>query len=63
MVAIRLGIHPDEGVDRLRAYSYASGRRISSVAADIIARRMTFAFLWKCDECLGREVCGDLSWG
>jgi ANTAR domain/GAF domain len=41
MVAIQLGVDPDEGVDRLRAYSYASGRRLSSVAADIIARRFT----------------------
>jgi hypothetical protein len=41
MVAIQLDINPDEGVDRLRAYSYASGRRISAVAADIIARRLT----------------------
>jgi hypothetical protein len=41
MVAVQLGVDPDEGVDRLRAYSYASGRRISAVAADIIARRLT----------------------
>lgn len=41
MVAIQLGVHPDEGVDRLRAYSYACGRRISAVAGDIIARRLT----------------------
>jgi hypothetical protein len=41
MVAVQLGIDPREGVDRLRAYSYAFGRRISSVAADIIARRLT----------------------
>jgi hypothetical protein len=41
MLAIQLGVDPDEGVDRLRAYSYASGRRIASVAADIIARRLT----------------------
>jgi hypothetical protein len=41
MVAIQLGINPDEGVDRLRAHSYASGRRLSSVASDIIARRLT----------------------
>jgi hypothetical protein len=41
MVAVQLGIDADEGVDRLRAYSYASGRRISCVAADIIARRLT----------------------
>ncbi|MGA8331774.1 MAG: GAF domain-containing protein [Mycobacterium sp.] len=41
MVAIQLGVDADEGVDRLRAYSYASGRRLSSIAADIIARRLT----------------------
>jgi hypothetical protein len=41
MVAIQLGVHPDEGVDRLRAYAFASGRRVSSVAGDIIARRLT----------------------
>jgi hypothetical protein len=41
MVAVQLGIDADEGVDRLRAYSYASGRRIFCVAADIIARRLT----------------------
>jgi hypothetical protein len=40
MVAVQLGVDPDEGVDRLRAYAYACGRRISSVAADIIARRL-----------------------
>jgi hypothetical protein len=41
MVAIQLGVDPDEAIDRLRAYAYAGGRRISSVAADIIARRVT----------------------
>jgi hypothetical protein len=41
MVSVQLGIDADEGVDRLRAYSYACGRRISCVAADIIARRLT----------------------
>lgn len=41
MVAVQLGIDADEGVDRLRAYSYARGRRISCVAADVIARRLT----------------------
>ncbi|WP_457142262.1 ANTAR domain-containing protein [Mycobacterium sp. URHB0021] len=41
MVAIDLRVNPDEAVDRLRAYSYACGRRVSSVAADIIARRLT----------------------
>jgi hypothetical protein len=28
-------------VDRLRAYAYASEQTLSSVAADIIARRLT----------------------
>jgi hypothetical protein len=41
MVAIQLDVNADEGVDRLRAYSYASGRRLTSVAADSIARRLT----------------------
>jgi hypothetical protein len=41
MVAVQLGVDPDEGVDRLRAYAYGCGRRISAVAADIIARRLT----------------------
>ncbi|MGH3637705.1 MAG: GAF and ANTAR domain-containing protein [Mycobacterium sp.] len=41
MVAEQLGISADEGVDRLRAYSYAYERTLSSVAADIIARRLT----------------------
>ena len=41
MVAIQLAINADEAIDRLRAYSYARGRPISSVAADIIARRLT----------------------
>ena len=41
MVAVQLGIDPGDGVDRLRAYSYTCGRRICSVAADVIARRLT----------------------
>jgi hypothetical protein len=40
MAAIQLGISADEGVDRLRAYAYAYARPLSSVAADIIARRL-----------------------
>lgn len=43
MVAIQLGVSADEGVDRLRAHAYASARPLSSVAADIIARRMTLS--------------------
>jgi len=41
MVAIQLGINAAEGVDRVRAYAYARGRPLSSVTADIIARRLT----------------------
>jgi len=40
MVSIQLGISADDGVDRIRAYSYASGRPVSSVAADTIGRRL-----------------------
>jgi hypothetical protein len=41
MAAVQLGVMSSEGVDRLRAYSYAHARSISAVAADIIARRLT----------------------
>jgi|GEM_PF-444274 len=41
MVAVQLGIDSDDAVDLLRAHSYARGRPISAVAADIIARRLT----------------------
>jgi GAF domain-containing protein len=41
MVAEQLGISATQGIDRLRAHSYAHGRTLSSVAADIIARRFT----------------------
>jgi ANTAR domain len=40
MVAVQLGVSAGEGVDRLRAYSYARGRPLSSVAADVVARRL-----------------------
>jgi hypothetical protein len=43
MVSIQLGVSTDEAVDRLRAHAYASARPLSSVAADIIARRMTLS--------------------
>ncbi len=43
MVAIQLGVTADEGVDRIRAHAYACARPVSSVAADIIARRMTLS--------------------
>jgi hypothetical protein len=40
VVAEQLGISADVGVDRLRAHAYASGQSLSSVAADIIGRRL-----------------------
>jgi hypothetical protein len=43
MVATQLGVTASQGVDRLRAYSYAHSRSITSVAADIIARRLTLS--------------------
>jgi hypothetical protein len=41
MVSIQLRVDADEAVDRLRAFAYACERPVSSVAADIIARRLT----------------------
>ena len=41
IVAHQLGVHPDHAVDRLRAHAYASERRVSAVAADVIAQRLT----------------------
>jgi hypothetical protein len=41
MVAVQLGVRAEEGVDRLRAFAYGCGRSVYSVAADVIARRMT----------------------
>jgi GAF domain len=41
MVAEQLGISAMQGVDRLRAHSYAHERTLSAVAADVIARRLT----------------------
>jgi hypothetical protein len=43
MVSIQLGVTADEALDRLRAHAYASARPLSSVAADLIARRMTLS--------------------
>lgn len=41
MVAVQLAVPAAEGLDRLRAYSYAQGRSIAAVAADIVARRLS----------------------
>ena len=40
MVMVQLGVGADEAMLRLRAHSFASGRRISQVAGDIIAHRL-----------------------
>ncbi|CAN5273319.1 GAF domain-containing protein [soil metagenome] len=42
MVAVQLSVSSSEGLDRLRAYSYARGQSILTVAADVVARRMSF---------------------
>jgi hypothetical protein len=44
MVAIQMGIKGDDAIDLIRAHSYARSRRVSSVAADIIARRLTLHY-------------------
>jgi GAF domain len=41
MVAVQLGVSADDGLDRLRAYTYANGLSINAVAADIVARRLS----------------------
>jgi hypothetical protein len=41
IVAVQLGVSPDEGIDRLRAHCYASRCSLDAVAADVIARRLT----------------------
>ncbi len=41
MVAVQLDISVADGLDRLRAYSYANNRSIKDVAADIVGRRLS----------------------
>ena len=41
MAAVQLGVSADEALDRLRAYTYAQGRPISDVAADIVGKRLS----------------------
>ena len=41
MVAVQLAVSADEGLARLRAYCYANGVPIGTVAADIVARRLS----------------------
>jgi hypothetical protein len=42
MVMIQLGVTLTEAFVRMRAYAYAEDRRLSEVAADIVARRLRF---------------------
>ncbi|MEV0334419.1 GAF and ANTAR domain-containing protein [Nocardia sp. NPDC050717] len=41
MVAVQLAVSAEEGLARLRAYCFATGRPIGDVAADIVARRLS----------------------
>ncbi|MEV0252401.1 GAF and ANTAR domain-containing protein [Nocardia sp. NPDC050712] len=41
MAAVQLGVSAEEGLDRLRAYSYAQSRSLAEVAADLVARRLS----------------------
>lgn len=40
MVMVQLGVTLAEALTRIRAYAYAENRRLSDVAADIVARRL-----------------------
>ena len=42
MISIQLGVSIALALTRLRAYSYAHDRRLSDVAADVVARRLRF---------------------
>jgi AmiR/NasT family two-component response regulator len=42
MVQVQLGVSLAEAMVRLRAHSYAEGRPLNDVAADVVARRMVF---------------------
>jgi hypothetical protein len=42
MVMVQLGVTITEALARIRAHAYAENRRLSNVAADIVARRLHF---------------------
>ena len=42
MLMIQLGVPSHEALSRLRAYAFAHERRVEDVAADVVARRLTF---------------------
>ena len=41
MVQVQLGVGPEEAIMRLRAHAHAQGRRLSAVARDVVARKLT----------------------
>lgn len=42
MVAVQLSIGLDDALARLQAHAFAEDRTLSSVAADVVARRLRF---------------------
>lgn len=42
MITIQLGIGLAEALLRLRAHAYATGRKVSDIAADVVSRRLHF---------------------
>lgn len=42
MLSVQLAVPIDEALIRLRAHAYASGRSVTEVAADVVARRLRF---------------------
>ncbi|MCX4670974.1 ANTAR domain-containing protein [Streptomyces sp. NBC_01381] len=43
MLTVQLGVGIDEAFVRLRAHAYAQGRRVTAVAADVVAHRLRFS--------------------
>lgn len=43
ILTVQLGVGIEEAFVRLRAYAYAQGRRLAEVAADVVARRLSFS--------------------
>ncbi|MFJ1971414.1 GAF and ANTAR domain-containing protein [Streptomyces sp. NPDC087903] len=43
MLTAQLGVSAEEAFVRLRAHAYARGHRLAAVAADVVARRLTFS--------------------
>jgi hypothetical protein len=45
MIAVQLTVSTADALERLRAYTYAQNRSITDVAADVLARRLSFRHL------------------